>query len=99
MQEKHGQFAFLWTFSTSPLIHNDTLYMQVLQRDTKVSGKGSDDNRSYLLALDPKTGKQLWKTYDLIELKSSTNFKKKIIKISHYVKRNGVFNFFRELTF
>ena len=63
IQEKHGQFAFLWTFSTSPLIHNGTLYMQVLQRDTKVGSKGSDDNRSYLLALDPKTGKQLWKVY------------------------------------
>ncbi len=63
IQEKHGQFAFLWTFSTSPLIHNGILYMQVLQRDTKVGSKGSDDNRSYLLALDPKTGKQLWKVY------------------------------------
>ena len=63
IQEKHGQFAFLWTFSTSPLIHDGILYMQVLQRDTKVGSKGSDDNRSYLLALDPKTGKQLWKVY------------------------------------
>ena len=63
LQKKHGEFAFLWTFSTSPLIHDGVLYMQVLQRDTKVSGRGSDDNRSYLLALDPKTGKQLWKHY------------------------------------
>ena len=37
--------------------------MQVLQRDTKVGRKGSDDNRSYLLALDPKSGRQLWKVY------------------------------------
>ncbi len=63
IQEKHGQFAFLWTFSTSPLIHKGMLYMQVLQRDTNVGSKGSDDNRSYLLALDPKTGKQIWKVY------------------------------------
>ena len=63
IQEKHGQFAFLWTFSTSPLIHDGVLYLQVLQRDTKVGSKGSDDNRSYLLALDPKTGGQLWKVY------------------------------------
>ncbi|MDP7049969.1 MAG: PQQ-binding-like beta-propeller repeat protein [Verrucomicrobiota bacterium] len=63
IQEKHGQFAFLWTFSTSPLIHKGILYMQVLQRDTNVGSKGSDDNRSYLLALDPKTGKQIWKVY------------------------------------
>ena len=63
IQEKHGQFAFLWTFSTSPLIHDGILYMQVLQRDTNVGSKGSDDNRSYLLALEPKTGRQLWKVY------------------------------------
>ena len=62
-QEKHGQFAFLWTFSTSPLIHDGVLYMQVLQRDSKVGSKGSDDNRSYLLGLDPKSGRQLWKVY------------------------------------
>tara|TARA_B100000579_G_scaffold99748_1_gene79213 strand:+ start:191 stop:1525 length:1335 start_codon:yes stop_codon:yes gene_type:complete len=72
MQEKHGQFAFLWTFSTSPLIHNGVLYMQVLQRDTKVSGKGSDDNRSYLLALDPKTGKQMWKIYRTAKARSES---------------------------
>ena len=63
IQEKHGQFAFLWTFSTSPLIHDGVLYMQVLQRDSKVGSKGSDDNRSYLLGLDPKSGRQLWKVY------------------------------------
>ncbi len=63
IQKKHGQFAFLWTFSTSPIIHDGILYMQVLQRDTKVGSKGSNDNRSYLLALDPKSGRQLWKVY------------------------------------
>ncbi|MEE2948357.1 MAG: PQQ-binding-like beta-propeller repeat protein [Verrucomicrobiota bacterium] len=72
IQEKHGQFAFLWTFSTSPLIHDGILYMQVLQRDTKVGSKGSADNRSYLLALDPKTGKQLWKVYRSAKARSES---------------------------
>ncbi|GIT05816.1 MAG: hypothetical protein CM1200mP29_12270 [Verrucomicrobiota bacterium] len=35
-------------FSTSPIIHDGILYMQVFQRDTKVGSKGSNDNRSYL---------------------------------------------------
>ena len=48
-----GEFAFLWTFSTSPLIRGGVLYMQVLQRDTKVSGRARRQP-SYLLALDPK---------------------------------------------
>jgi outer membrane protein assembly factor BamB len=63
LQSDYGQFAFLWTFSTSPLLHGGRLYMQVLQRDTPVSGRGRKDgpNDSYLLALDPATGKELWK--------------------------------------
>ena len=55
-------FAFQWTFSTSPLLHGGILYMQVLQRNTGVRGHGkANGNESYLLALNPKTGKQLWK--------------------------------------
>jgi outer membrane protein assembly factor BamB len=33
----------------------------VLQRNVAVNGRGRDKNESYLLALDPKTGKELWK--------------------------------------
>ena len=36
-------------------------YIQVLQRNVPVQGRGGDHNESYLLALDPKTGKELWK--------------------------------------
>ena len=37
--------------------------MQVLQRDTPVDGRGFKDrkNESYLLAMEPKTGKVIWK--------------------------------------
>lgn len=60
--EDYGEFAFGWTFSTSPLLHDGRLYLQVLQRDTAVDGRGFTDkkNESYLLALDPKTGKEIW---------------------------------------
>ncbi len=63
LQKDYGAFAFLWTFSTSPLLHDGILYLQVLQRDVPVSGRGRADgpNDSYLLALDPKTGKELWR--------------------------------------
>lgn len=57
-----GPFAFQWTFSTSPLLHEGKLYMQVLQRDVAVNGRGKPTgNESYLLAIDPMTGKDLWK--------------------------------------
>jgi outer membrane protein assembly factor BamB len=63
IQKDYGQFAFLWTFSTSPVLYENTLFMQVLQRDVPVNGRGRTDgpNESYLLALEPATGKELWR--------------------------------------
>jgi outer membrane protein assembly factor BamB len=57
-----GPFAFQWTFSSSPLLHDGQVIMQVLQRDVAVRGRGKPTgNESFLLALDPKTGRELWK--------------------------------------
>lgn len=63
IQKDYGQFAFLWTFSSTPLLYDGRLYLQVLQRNTPVDGRGRKDgpNDSYLLALEPKTGRELWK--------------------------------------
>lgn len=62
IQKDYGPFAFLWTFSSSPLLYGGKLYLQVLQRDVPVRGSGlAGRNDSYLLAMDPKTGKTLWK--------------------------------------
>jgi len=63
IQSDYGPFAFGWTFSTTPLVHKGTLYLQVLQRDVAVDGKGFTDkeNESYLLALDPETGAEKWR--------------------------------------
>lgn len=64
IQDDYGRFAFLWTFSTSPMLFDGKLYLQVLQRDDAVNGRGFADkpNDSYLLCLDPETGKEMWKT-------------------------------------
>jgi len=67
IQEEYGSFAFLWSFSTSPLLYGGRLYLQVLQRDTSFDGNGSrrgkpdGNNESYLLALDPSDGAELWR--------------------------------------
>ena len=63
IQKEYGQFAFNWTFSSSPVLFQDRLYLQVLQRNVPVNGRGRADgpNDSYLLALDPRTGKELWR--------------------------------------
>jgi outer membrane protein assembly factor BamB len=67
VQKDYGRFAFLWTFSTSPVLGDGRLYLQVLQRNLAFHGhgaqKGEPDgrNESYLLALDPTNGKELWR--------------------------------------
>ena len=63
IQQDFGPFAFYWTIGTSPLLYEGKLYVQVLQRDVPVQGRGLTDrkNEAYLLALDPSTGKTLWR--------------------------------------
>lgn len=59
----YGDFAFQWTYSSSPMLSGGKLYIEVLQRDVPVHGHGRTDGPidSYLLALDPTSGKPLWK--------------------------------------
>jgi outer membrane protein assembly factor BamB len=59
----YGDFAFQWTFSASPTLYGGKLYVQVLQRNEPVHGKGRTDGPidSFLLGLDPATGKTLWR--------------------------------------
>ncbi len=58
-----GEFAFNWTFSSSPTLFGGKLYLQVLQRNVPVRGRGRTDGpiESFLLAVDPATGKTLWR--------------------------------------
>ena len=63
IQKEYGPFAFLWTFSSSPTLHDGKLFIQVLQRNEPVDGRGRADgpNDSYLLALNPASGEELWR--------------------------------------
>ncbi|HQW30604.1 MAG TPA: PQQ-binding-like beta-propeller repeat protein, partial [Verrucomicrobiales bacterium] len=63
IEEDYGDFAFQWTFSSSPQLYDGLLYLQVLQRDVPVNGRGRTDGpiESYLLAMDPATGETKWK--------------------------------------
>ena len=61
IEKEYGQFAFQWTFGSSPLLYDGRLYLEVLQRNVPVHGRGRPNSDSYLLALDPATGKELWK--------------------------------------
>jgi len=61
IQEDYGPFTFQWSFSSSPTLYEGALYLQVLQRDKPVHGRGKEGQESYLLKMDPMTGKTLIK--------------------------------------
>jgi len=63
LEKDYGQFAYQWTYGASPTLFDGKLYVQVLHRNVPVNGRGRKDglNESYLLALEPKTGKELWR--------------------------------------
>jgi outer membrane protein assembly factor BamB len=54
IQADYGRFGLNWGYGSSPLLHGDSLYVQVLH------GMRTDDP-SYLLRIDKKTGKTAWR--------------------------------------
>jgi len=54
IQKDYGQFGLNWGYGSSPLLFEDALYIQVLH------GMKTRDP-SYLLRLDKKTGKTVWR--------------------------------------
>ena len=67
-KETHGAFATQWTYGSSPTIDSGKLYIQVLQRNETFKfqekfekGTPGKDMSSYILAIDPATGKDIWK--------------------------------------
>jgi outer membrane protein assembly factor BamB len=54
IQKDYGEFGLNWGYASSPLLFEDSLYVQVLH------GMKTDDP-SYVLRIDRKTGKTRWK--------------------------------------
>ena len=54
IQKDYGNFGLNWGYASSPLLHGGDLYVQVLH------GMKTDDP-SYLLRIDGKTGKSVWR--------------------------------------
>lgn len=62
----HGKFNILWLYGSSPLLHDGRLYVPVLHRDIDAGAwrdarPGEPTSPSYLLAVDPATGKDIFK--------------------------------------
>lgn len=61
LQQEHGDFAYQWTYSASPLLYDGKLYVQVLQRNQPAHSRGKQGSESFLLCYNPATGEELWK--------------------------------------
>lgn len=59
IQDRHGEWVYMWGFGSSPLLHDGKLYIPVLHGDHRE--KYTPETRSYLLCVDGETGKGLWK--------------------------------------
>ena len=74
IQKDYGKFGIMWGYGSSPLLYKDKLYVLVLQRDKlyppqSYAGPKLD---SYVLALDPLTGKDIWKHVRETDAKDET---------------------------
>src|SRR5262245_61961302 len=54
IQKDYGRFGLNWGYGSSPMLHGDSLFVQVLH------GMRADDP-AYLLRIDKATGKTLWR--------------------------------------
>jgi outer membrane protein assembly factor BamB len=54
IQKEYGTFGLNFGYASSPLLHEDALYVQVLHGMTT-------DDLSYVLRIDKKTGKTIWR--------------------------------------
>ena len=54
----HGKFEYIWNYASTGLLYEGKLYIPVLHADHKIQVR----DISYLLCVDPATGKDLWKT-------------------------------------
>ncbi len=58
----HGRLSAQFGFSSTPLLYNGVVYLPVLHRDfSRGSLERKQFTNSYLLAINPATGKDLWK--------------------------------------
>ena len=66
LAQDYGRFAINWIYGSSPMLYRDRLYVQVLQHakvpeDYSHAQDGKAERDSYLLCVDPATGKNLWR--------------------------------------
>ena len=62
IETEYGNLALMFGYSNSPFLYEGRLYITVIRRDRPYRKPGADSPLdSFILALDPKTGRNIWK--------------------------------------
>jgi outer membrane protein assembly factor BamB len=64
LAKEYGRFAINWIYGASPMLHRGKLYIAVIQHNPPEYRHALDDKperESFLLALDPRTGTNIWR--------------------------------------
>jgi len=62
IEKEYGNLALQFGYSNSPVLHDGKLYITVVRRNTPYREPAADEPLdSFIAALDPATGKTLWK--------------------------------------
>ncbi len=61
LQEEYGEFLIWWGYANSPFLLDDMVIVAVMH-DRLDGIEGREETKSYLVAFDKKTGREVWKT-------------------------------------
>jgi outer membrane protein assembly factor BamB len=66
--QEYGRFSIQWLYGSSPMLYKNRLYIEVLQRCENPEKPAPEPNtshelESFVLCLDPATGKNIWKHF------------------------------------
>jgi outer membrane protein assembly factor BamB len=66
LAKEYGSFAIMWIYGSSPMLYGGKLFVQVLQSNPRPDNyshalEDKRERESFLLCLDPQTGKNLWR--------------------------------------
>lgn len=61
IETEYGNISIKYGYSSSPLLYGDKLYILVHRRDKAYRSPEGSGLDSFILAVDPKTGKNIWK--------------------------------------
>ena len=61
LEQEYGNISQKWGYSSSPLLYEGRLYILMQRRHTSYRSPESTTLEAFILAVDPKTGRNIWK--------------------------------------